>query len=89
MHLLAALRGLRLPLWRLVSGCVYQTVWNALTGRPRGSGIKNYDLVYFDRDLSREAEDAAIQRAAAAARGCVGPVEARNLVVEIERLGTG
>ena len=78
MRLLAALRGLRLPQWRLVSGCVYQTAWNALTGRPRGTGIKDYDLAYFDPDTSWEAEDAVIRRVAAAAKGCVGPVETRN-----------
>jgi hypothetical protein len=79
MALLAALRGLRLAQWRLVAGCLYQTVWNVLTGRPRGTGIKDYDLIYFDAaDLSWEAEDAVIRRVAAATRGCVGPVEARN-----------
>jgi uncharacterized protein len=79
MRLLAALRALRLPQWRLVAGCLYQTVWNALTGRPPGTGIKDYDLAYFDgRDLSWEAEDNVIQRVAAATRDCVGPVETRN-----------
>ena len=79
MRLLAALRALALPQWRLVAGCLYQTVWNALTGRPRGTGIKDYDLIYFDgRDLSWEAEDRIIEAVAAATRGCVGPVEARN-----------
>ena len=79
MRLLAALRGLRLPQWRLVAGCLYQTVWNVLTGRPRGTGIKDYDLIYFDgRDISWEAEDRVIQAVAAATRGCVGPAEARN-----------
>ncbi|MGH7062912.1 MAG: nucleotidyltransferase family protein, partial [Stellaceae bacterium] len=46
MRLLGVLRGLRLPQWRLVAGCLYQTVWNALTGRARGTGIKDYDLIY-------------------------------------------
>lgn len=79
MHLLARLRGLRLPQWRLVAGCLYQTVWNILTGRPRGTGIKDYDLVYFDDDdLSWAAEDAVIRSVAAATQGCVGPVEVRN-----------
>jgi len=67
-----------LPQWRLVAGCLYQTVWNVLTGRARGTGIRDYDLIYFDEDLSWAAEAAAIRRVAAAARGCVGPVEARN-----------
>ena len=79
MGLMRALRPLHLPQWRLVAGCLYQTVWNALTGRPRGTGIKDYDLIYFDpHDLSWEAEDAVIQRVAAATRDCVGPLEVRN-----------
>jgi hypothetical protein len=79
MHLLHRLRSLRLPQWRLVAGCLYQTVWNALTGRPRRTGIKDYDLIYFDNnDLSWEAEDAIIRRVAAATRGCLGPLEVRN-----------
>jgi hypothetical protein len=79
MRLLARLRELRLPQWRLVAGCLYQTVWNVLTGRPRGTGIKDYDLIYFaDDDLSWEAEDLVIRRVAAATADCVGPVEVRN-----------
>jgi hypothetical protein len=79
MHLLNRLRALALPQWRLVAGCLYQTVWNVLTDRPRGTGIKDYDLVYYDGDdLSWEAEDTVIRRVAAATRDCVGPVEVRN-----------
>ena len=78
MRLLRRIRRIRLPQWRLVAGCLYQTVWNVLTGRPRGTGIRDYDLIYFDEDLSWAAEDAVIRRVAAAARGCVGPVETRN-----------
>jgi uncharacterized protein len=78
-RLLFRLRSIRLPQWRLVAGCLYQTVWNVLTGRPRRTGIKDYDLIYFDNDdLSWEAEDAVIQRVAAATQGCLGPVEVRN-----------
>ena len=79
MRLLDRLRSVGLPQWRLVAGCLYQTVWNALTNRARGTGIKDYDLIYHDRgDLSWEAEDAVIRRVATATRGCVGPVEVRN-----------
>ena len=79
MKLLDRLRSVRLPQWRIVAGCLYQTVWNVLTGHPRGTGIKDYDLIYFDGDdLSWETEDKAIQRVAAATRDCVGPVEVRN-----------
>ena len=52
---------LDLPGWYVTAGCLYQTVWNVVTGRPPASGIKDYDIVYFDSsDLSREAEDAVI-----------------------------
>ncbi|HXT78098.1 MAG TPA: nucleotidyltransferase family protein [Acetobacteraceae bacterium] len=79
MRLLVRLRALHLPQWRLVAGCLYQTVWNLLTGRPQGTGIRDYDLIYFDaHDLSWEAEDAVIRRVAAATIGCVGPVQVRN-----------
>jgi hypothetical protein len=65
MELLRQLRGCDLPQWRLVSGCIYQTVWNVLTGRARGYGIKDYDVCYFDgSDLSWEAEDVVIKRVA-------------------------
>lgn len=67
MHVLRTVRALGLPDWRLVSGAVYQAVWNARTGRPAGYGIKDYDLAYFDgSDLSYEAEDEVIKRVAAA-----------------------
>lgn len=63
MAVLERSRALALPRWRLVSGCLYQTVWNVLTGRPRGTGIQDFDVIYFDdRDLSWEAEDAVIRR---------------------------
>ena len=67
MHVLRVVRGLDLPDWRVVSGAVYQAVWNAKTGRPAGYGIKDYDLAYFDAsDVSYEAEDVIIKRVAAA-----------------------
>jgi len=67
MHVLQTVRGLDLPDWRIFSGAVYQSVWNARTGRPAGYGIRDYDLGYFDgSDLSYAAEDVVIQRVAAA-----------------------
>ena len=78
MALLIRLRDLCLPQGRLVAGCLYQTVWNALTGRPRGTGIQDYDLIYFDDDLSWNAEDAVIRRVTDATSDCVGPVQVRN-----------
>jgi len=66
MTVLTTVRSLDLPDWRLFSGGVYQTVWNALTDRDADYGIKDYDIGYFDPDTSWEAEDAVIKRAAAA-----------------------
>ncbi|XBQ17162.1 MAG: nucleotidyltransferase family protein [Oceanicaulis sp.] len=65
--------------WALCAGAVYQNVWNALTGRPAGYGIKDYDLAYFDAgDLSWEAEDAVIRRCADVFADLPAPVEIRN-----------
>ncbi|MGO4339157.1 nucleotidyltransferase family protein [Labrys sp. KB_33_2] len=78
MAFLVAARMLRLPQWRLAAGCVYQTVWNSLSGKPAGTGIKDYDLIYFDADdVSWEAEDAVIRRADTVLGGR-WPVEIRN-----------
>jgi hypothetical protein len=66
MQVLQTIRGLDLPDWRLFSGAVYQTVWNALTERDPDHGIKDFDIGYFDPDTNWEAEDAVIKHAAAA-----------------------
>jgi len=74
MPVLEYLRDAALPQWRLVSGCLYGTVWNVLTRRPRGAGIQDYDVIYFDaNDLSWEAEDAVIRRVT-----CAAPLQIRN-----------
>ena len=66
MQVLATVRGLGLPDWRVFSGAVYQSVWNTVTGRPVGYGRKDFDLGYFDPDTSWDAEDVVIKRVAAA-----------------------
>ncbi len=66
MHVLTVMRGLELPDWRVFSGAVYQSVWNAVTGREPGYGVRDYDVGYFDPDTSWDAEDAIIKRVAAA-----------------------
>jgi hypothetical protein len=80
MQVLSIARTLDLPQWRLVSGAIYQTVWNALTNRPADYGVKDYDLLYFEgADLSYAAEDAVIKRAAALFPGALSQkVEVRN-----------
>jgi len=79
MLLLGRVRDLDLPDWRLVSGALYGTVWNVMTGRPRRHGIKDYDIAYFDGgDLSWDAEDAVIRRVDAVTAGLGLAVEIRN-----------
>jgi hypothetical protein len=70
-------RAFALPDWWLVSGVIYNTVWNALTGRPSGHGIKDIDLFYWDPDTSWDAEDAVIRRGASHFASDP-PVEIRN-----------
>ena len=65
MHVLTGIRSQRLPDWRVFSGAVYQSVWNALTGRPAGYGVRDYDVGYYDPDTSWDAEDVIIKRVAA------------------------
>ncbi|MEV5476942.1 nucleotidyltransferase family protein [Streptomyces sp. NPDC002387] len=71
--------SLALPGWYVTAGCLFQTVWNVVTDRPPTSGIKDYDVFYFDGgDLSWEAEDAVITAGAKAFAGLPGEVEIRN-----------
>ncbi|WP_125255625.1 nucleotidyltransferase family protein [Brevundimonas fluminis] len=66
MRVLETTAGLGLNDWLIFSGSVYQCVWNAVTGRPAGHGIKDFDLGYFDEDVSWDAEDVVIRRVAEA-----------------------
>ncbi|MEU6515980.1 nucleotidyltransferase family protein [Streptomyces sp. NPDC046978] len=71
--------ALALPGWYVTAGCLFQTVWNVVTDRPPTSGIKDYDVFYFDSsDLSWEAEDAVITAGAEAFAGLPAEVEIRN-----------
>ena len=79
VDVLERLPALHLPDSWLVSGAIYNTVWNHLTGRPPLTGINDIDLFYFDAsDLSYEAEDRAIKRADQAFAGLPLPVQLRN-----------
>ncbi|MEV5787352.1 nucleotidyltransferase family protein [Streptomyces sp. NPDC052287] len=70
---------MELPGWYVTAGCLFQTVWNVVTGRPPTSGIKDYDIFYFDgTDLSWEAEDAAIKAGQEVFAGLPAEVEIRN-----------
>ena len=67
--ILARLADLKAPDGWLVSGALFQTVWNIRTGRTPTYGIKDYDIMYFDPDPSWEAEDAVIRRGSNPDRG--------------------
>ncbi|WP_208978277.1 nucleotidyltransferase family protein [Pseudovibrio denitrificans] len=77
--LLKILRDAGLPDAWLASGAIYQSVWNALTGKDAGHGIKDYDLIYHDEaDTSYEAEDRVIKQLTKACEPLGLPVEIRN-----------
>ena len=73
-----ALDETALPDAWIVSGCLVQTAWNGLTGRPVDYGISDYDVFYFDPDTSWAAEDDVIRRLAARLGDLCYPVEVRN-----------
>ncbi len=77
MQVFSQARTLNLPDWWIVSGAIYNQVWNHLTGRPDLFGVKDIDLFYFDPDTSYGAEDDAIRRAESHFDTPV-PVEVRN-----------
>jgi uncharacterized protein len=66
MTVLRTVRGLALPDWLIFSGAIYQAVWNAVTGRAPGHGVRDFDVGYFDLDTSWDAEDAVIRGVAEA-----------------------
>jgi uncharacterized protein len=78
-EVLARALAFDLPDWYLVAGCLYQTVWNVITGQPAEDGILDYDLAYFDgSDLSWAAEDGVIQAGSKVFTGLPAPVQIRN-----------
>ncbi len=76
--ILSRLPDLDAPDGWLVSGALFQTVWNVRTGRPPTYGIKDYDIFYFDPDPSWEAEDAVIKRAEVLFADLGVAIEVRN-----------
>ena len=77
--LLSRLPERSLPECWLVSGCLFQTVWNIQTDRSPTYGINDYDLFYFEpSDLSWEAEDAVIQTCKGVFSDIQAEVQVRN-----------
>lgn len=77
-EILARLPELKLNDCWLVSGGLFQTVWNVLTHRDLAHGIKDYDVFYFDPDTSWDAEDAVINRGVAIFADLGVDVEIKN-----------
>jgi uncharacterized protein len=78
-ELLSRLPALALDQCHLTAGCLFQAVWNRLSARPAGWGVKDYDVFYFDDDdLSWEAEDAVIQRVRLLSQDLDVTVEVKN-----------
>jgi hypothetical protein len=76
--LIGRLPALGLPDCWITAGAIMQTVWNRMDGRAPTAGIKDYDVFYFEDDLSWEAEDRVIRRAADAFADIDAEIELRN-----------
>ncbi|AZE95577.1 hypothetical protein C4J95_3544 [Pseudomonas orientalis] len=74
----ARLPALGLAQCMLTAGCLFQAVWNHQAQRPAEAGVKDYDVFYFDEDLSYEAEDAVIRKAEALFQDLGVNVEVKN-----------
>jgi len=78
-EILRRIPDLPLPQGMLVSGCLYQSIWNNLLGHEPTRGILDYDLAYYDNsDLSYEAEDVIIKACAKAFADLDADIEVRN-----------
>jgi hypothetical protein len=69
---------LALPDAWIVSGCLVQTAWNVLTTRAVDYGIADYDIFYFDSDISWQAEDAVIRQVQGRLKNLGVKLEVRN-----------
>lgn len=77
--ILQRLHHLNLPDAWLVAGCLFQTVWNLKTGQAPESGIRDYDIFYFDSaDLSEAAEHQVSARSATLFADLGATVEVKN-----------
>jgi uncharacterized protein len=79
MEVLETTRALAIPDVWLVSGAIYNCVWNRLTDRPGLNGVNDLDIIYFDGDdLSWADEDRVIKQLEQALAGVPMPIQPRN-----------
>jgi len=62
MTVLQAIQDCALPQGAVFAGAVYQSIWNRRLGLDAAYGIRDYDVMYYDADLSWEAEDSIERR---------------------------
>lgn len=57
MIILDYLAKLNLPNFYIAAGSIFQTIWNYYDNRPLNYGIKDIDIIYYDKDnLTKEVE---------------------------------
>lgn len=78
IELVSRLHQLGLDQCMLTAGCLFQTIWNHQSKLPLTWGIKDYDVFYFDKDLSFEAENKIINSAQELFRDLDINVELKN-----------
>lgn len=77
-EIISRLPSLRLNQCFLTAGCLFQSVWNHQAHRPPEWGVKDYDVFYFDEDLSWEAENEVITSAQPLFRDLKVNIEFKN-----------
>lgn len=78
-ELLKRLPALGLNQCHLTAGCLFQAVWNHLSGQPKDWGVSDYDVIYFDdTDLSEKAEEQVVKRVERATEDLGVNVEVTN-----------
>jgi len=75
---LAVLDKLKLPDCYLTAGCLFQPIWNRRSGLHDLWGVKDFDVFYFDSDVSWDAENKVIERAGRFLGPLAHRVEIRN-----------
>ena len=77
-QIVTSLPSLGLNQCMLTAGCLFQAVWNQRSRQPADWGVNDYDVFYFDEDLSWEAENEVINAAQILFQDLGVKVEVRN-----------
>lgn len=79
MGLFKAAKSLEPHPYYIGAGCLVQTVWNKLTGRPLDYGIGDIDIIYYqEEDLGYIAEDTMVKKGKDLFAGVPFPVDIKN-----------